>query len=249
MTTTHYAFVHGGGQGSWIWAETIAALRLQAGDEGTRTLALDIPGCGEKRERQTDALGFDEIVDELIAEIRSAGLRDVVLVGHSQAGGVLPALLDRDPGLFRRLVYVSCSLPLPGQTVIQMIGNSVHGENENEVGWPVDPTTTTARERTRVMLCNDMTEAEADAFMARLGGDTWPASTYTKTDWTFSRLSSVPATFVYCLRDNILPVNWQAEFARRFRVTDQFSIDAGHQVMNTRPHALAEALRHEAGRD
>ncbi len=249
MEHTDYVFVHGGGQGGWIWRETLDALHLQTGGRFGRALALDIPGCGAKRDRSTADPGFDDIVAELIGEIRAAGLQDVVLVGHSQAGGILPSMLDSDPGLFRRLVYVSCSLPLPDQTVIEMIGDSVHGDNDREVGWPVDPATTTMRERTRIMLCNDMTADEADALMARLGKDRWPTSTYTKTDWTFAHLAKVPATYVYCLRDNILPMNWQREFARRFQVTDHFSIDAGHQVMNTRPQALAEALRLEADRN
>jgi hypothetical protein len=39
---------------------------------------------------------------------------------------------------------------------------------------------------------------------------------------------------------------WQAIFAERLRVKRLLHIDAGHQVMNTRPEALAELLRVEA---
>jgi hypothetical protein len=41
-------------------------------------------------------------------------------------------------------------------------------------------------------------------------------------------------------------VAWQTKFAERLKVDRIVCIDAGHQVMNTRPHALAEILRHEA---
>jgi hypothetical protein len=51
---------------------------------------------------------------------------------------------------------------------------------------------------------------------------------------------------VVCLKDNILPVRWQEIFAERFKAERLARIDAGHQAMNTRPHALAEILRHEA---
>lgn len=40
------AFVHGGGQGSWVWDDTLAALDLQAGNAFGRVVALDAPGCG-----------------------------------------------------------------------------------------------------------------------------------------------------------------------------------------------------------
>jgi len=49
-----------------------------------------------------------------------------------------------------------------------------------------------------------------------------------------------------CLADGILPVAWQQKFAERFHAKRLVRIDAGHQVMNTRPQALAEILRNEA---
>jgi pimeloyl-ACP methyl ester carboxylesterase len=240
-----YAFLHGGGQGSWVWEETIAALKAQAGGSLGRVLALDVPGCGTKRGRPTDGIGIDEIADELIADIGRAGMRDVVLVGHSQGGNVLPAMAERRPGLFRRLVHISCSLPRSGQTVQQMIGSGVHGSNPDEVGWPVDPATTAMRDRYRLMFCNDMAEGDADAFLAKLGHDAWPMRSYTETRWTFPNMGAVASSYVVCLRDLSLPVPWQEIFAERFKATRRVSIDAGHQAMNTRPQALAEILRHE----
>jgi pimeloyl-ACP methyl ester carboxylesterase len=241
-----YAFLHGGGQGSWVWEETIAALKAQVGDGLDRALALDVPGCGAKRAKPTDGFGIDEIADELIADIERAGMRDIVLVGHSQGGNVLPAMAERRPDLFRRLVYVSCSLPLPGQTVQQMIGSGVHGSNPDEVGWPVDPAATPMRDRYRVMFCNDMAEDEADGFLAKLGHDSWPMRSYTDTRWSFPNMGAAPSTYVICLRDESLPVRWQEIFADRLKTGRRVSIDAGHQAMNTRPHGLAEILRHEA---
>ena len=63
------------------------------------------------------------------------------------------------------------------------MGNSRHGEKDTEVGWPVDPEAVTIEERLRAMFSNDMTEEQADAFMAKLGKDKWPALTYSHTDW------------------------------------------------------------------
>jgi pimeloyl-ACP methyl ester carboxylesterase len=241
-----YAFLHGGGQGGWVWADTIAALRQQsAGD--IRTLALDVPGCGVKRGRDTSQIGMEDIAAELLADIETACLRDVVLVGHSQAGQPMPHMLTARPDLFRRAIYVSCSIPLPGQTVIGMIGNGVHGATEGEVGWPLDPQTSTMEERYRNMFCNDMDDEEAHAFMSRLGADSWPASSYAHTDWRHEQLGAVPSSYVACLRDGILPMPWQEIFAQRYHCERIVHIDAGHQAMNTRPHGLAEILRHEVG--
>src|SRR5579864_8149924 len=112
-----YVFLHGGGQGSWVWSETIAALQRQAGGKSGRALALDVPGCGVKRGADAASLDVDGVAAELLADISAAGLRDVVLVGHSQAGTILPRLVEKQPKLFRQLVYVSCTAPSPGLTL------------------------------------------------------------------------------------------------------------------------------------
>lgn len=242
---TNFVFAHGGGQGGWVWDETIAALAQQSGGTA-QCLALDVPGCGAKRGRDTSAVEFDDIVHDLIADIEASGLRDAVLVGHSQAGMVLPRIAEFRPDLLSRLVYVTCSAPPAGMTTIERMGNGVHGQNPEEVGWPVDPATSTMEERYRIMFCNDMDAAGTDAFLAKLGSDMWPTSSYTYRDWRYDHLGAIPAAFVLCLRDMALPTEWQERFAEAFKVDRTIRIDAGHQVMNTRPQALAEVLLAEA---
>jgi pimeloyl-ACP methyl ester carboxylesterase len=240
-----YVFMHGGGQGGWVWQETIAALRQQSDGSLGRAIALDAPGCGVKRGRDTAKLGVDDVVAELIADVTASGLRDIVLVGHSQAGTILPRLVEKRPDLFRRLVYVSCTAPQPGRTILQQMGSGAHGSNADEVGWPFDPKTVDPRQRAPLMFCNDMNEAQKSAFLSQLGHDTWPAQTMTAADWRYDHLGTA-STYVVCLRDAILPVAWQNTFADRLKVQRRIHIDAGHQAMNTRPQALAEALRYEA---
>src|SRR3546814_7412721 len=70
-TTVHYAFLHGGAQGGWVWDETIAALERQQPGLAARCLKLDVPGCGNKRGRDTRALTVADVITELDAELRS----------------------------------------------------------------------------------------------------------------------------------------------------------------------------------
>ena len=241
-----YAFLHGGGQGGWVWSETITALHQQAGGRSIRSVTLEIPGCGSKRGRDTTTMDLNGIVAELVADLTATGFKDIILVGHSQAGNVLPRLAEKLTGLLRRLVYVSCAIPLPGQTMLQMIGTGPQGSNPDEVGWPFDPKVVEGRERYRLMFCNDMPEAQASSFLANLGQDAWPRQTYAATDWHDRPRNNISTTYVVCLKDQILPVLWQETFAARFKAQRLVRIDAGHQVMNTRPQALAEVLHHEA---
>lgn len=244
---TDYAFVHGGGQGGWVWEETIDALYRQTGGTFGRALALDVPGCGAKRGRDTQALSLDDVARELISDIEGAGMKDVVLVGHSQGGQPMLFMLRSRPELFRRAVYVSTSHPLPGQNGLDLIGHGRHGSNENEVGWPFEPgTITDMNQRFALMFCNDMAAEQKASFLAKLGKDMWPMQTYSETGWNYDRLDLAPASYVVCLQDAILTVPWQEKFADRVKAERRVRIDAGHQAMNTRPHALAEILRHEA---
>lgn len=235
-----FAFLHGGGQGSWVWAETIAAMRSQSAQGGGRfgrALALDVPGCGAKRGRATEAVEVPEIVAELIGDITAAELADIVLVGHSQAGSILPLLVAARPGLFRQVVYVTCSAPAATQTVVNFHLDMPEAGSVLKLGLGGD-----MRERYRAMFCNDMGEAQAAAFLDRLGCDAWPASSYRMTGWDYAHLGDLPGSYVICLRDATLVPPWQEIFAERLGVRRTIRLDAGHQAMNTRPQALAEIL-------
>lgn len=237
---TDFAFLHGGGQGSWVWDETIAAMRAQAGDVH-RTFALDAPGCGVKRGRETSGYDFAAITAELVADIEATSMRDVVLVGHSQAGTSMPAMAALRPDLFRKLIFVSCIAPDPGLTIIEMTATRLHGGNH-----PFYDETMPVRERYRAMFCNDMAPAQAEAFLDKLGPDQWPTVSYTHSNWPYDHLASLPVSYVLCLDDAILPLAWQEFFAKRMHARSTPRIDAGHQVQNTRPQGLAEVLLAEA---
>lgn len=238
---TDFVFLHGGGQGGWVWNDTIAALQAQSGDT-VRCLALDAPGCGAKRGRDTGDMEFADIARELIADIVASGLRDIVLVGHSQAGTTIPDMVLLRPDLFSRVIFISCSAPLPGKTTLDQMGLGLHGQHDDRVGWPVDPVTHSMVDRYRIMFCNDMSPADGDAFLSGLGNDMWPAVCYSHEDWNRDHLAGFPVSYVVCLRDMSLPPEWQERFAQRLHADRLIRIDAGHQVMNTRPQALAEVL-------
>ncbi len=237
-----FAFIHGGGQGSWVWQDTIAAMQELAPPGQLHCVALDVPGCGSKRDRDTASISLDDVAVELIADIEKQAKRDVIAIAHSQGGQALSLMAQKKPQLFGQLVYLSCSIPQAGQTTLQLMGNSRHGENANEVGWPLDPASTAIEARYEAMFCNDMNPDQARTFLSRLGKDMWPAQSYSHTQWPGKKDNTVPATYILCLRDQSLPTEWQRQFADRFNAKKLIEIDAGHQAMNTQPRVLAQLL-------
>ncbi len=245
MSGPTLVLLHGGGQGSWVWRDVIDALTKRSAD----CLTLDVPGCGTKRGRDTSAIEFDDIATELIADLEAAGAGDVVLVGHSQAGQLIPRMAEFAPAMFRRLIYVTCSAAPHGSSILELMGSCRHGDSEECVGYPLDPTAGPFEENFSIMFGNDMSASDQDAFLAQLGPDMWPPSSYTYRDWRYAHLSSFPSTFILCERDMALPPPWQERFAATLRATDMVRIDAGHQAMNSQPEALADVLLAQMGGD
>ncbi len=241
MRMTDFVLLHGGGQGGWVWDETIAAMQMQA-TSPIRILALDAPGCGAKRGRDTSAISFDDITAELVADIAAAGMRDVVLVGHSQAGTSMPAMAALRPDMFSQLVFVSCIAPDSGLTVVEMTGQKIHAGGGVFSDSSLTDSSLTMAQRYARMFCNDMTPEQTKAFVSKLGADGWPRSCYVQNEWAYDHLADFSTSYILCLQDAILPLAWQEAFAARLRANNTPRIDAGHQAMNTRPQALAEIL-------
>lgn len=230
------ALLHGGGQGSWVWEPLLPHLAC------FRTILLDVPGCGAKRGRDLEGVDVDAVVDELLGDLDRAGAAKIVLVGHSLAGSLMPRMAASRPRFFSRLIYISCSAPHPGVTFAAQLGTGLHGSHPDEVGWAVDPRTSTLALRYRTMFCNDMDDAQADAFLAHLGKDTWPHDVFRRSDHAYDHLATIPSSYVVCERDMSLPPEWQRRFANRLHCRRIVSLDAGHQAMVTAPKALARSL-------
>lgn len=235
---TDFALLHGGGQGSWVWDAVVPLLHAA----GARVLALDVPGCGTKRGREVSEIDSAAVAAELVEDCRAAGFDDVVLVGHSLAGAILPRMTAIDPGRFSRLVYLSCSAPPPGVSFRGQMGQGLHGEHPDEVGWPVDPAKQSSDERYRLMFCNDMSHDDATVFLAKMGQDIWPMDPLTCTDHRYDHIAAVPSSYIVCLRDAGLPEAWQRRFAARLHCDRVVTIDSGHQAMTTQPEALTRLL-------
>jgi len=176
-----------------------------------------------------------------VADVDASGMCDVILVGHSQGGTVVPRLVEARPGMFRKLVYIACLGPDPGQSVME-------AAEEEDVPEDEPVAATTIMGRMIDMLCNDMDPAMARGFLARMGGgDAWPPSSYTERGWRYDHLKDIPSTYIFCEQDNCVPPEKQERYLANLNAGKVIRMDSGHQPMNSRPGELAEILLAEAG--
>lgn len=156
-------------------------------------MAFDLPGCGRKRDQDTSQLTVRAVAEAFVADLADSGLKDMVLVGHSNAGTILPLVAEMRPDLIRRYVYISCIAPPPGESIRGMI------TKRRAVAATDD---TLSGGRLQDMFCNDMPEDYSAAFMAKLGFDKWPTlEALNETDWRYDHLADKRATYVICLQD------------------------------------------------
>ena len=108
MTT--FALVHGAWHGAWCWERLVGPLERR----GHGALAIDLPVD------DVDA-GNGEYADVVAAFTAPAG-DDVILVGHSLNGLILPLVAARRP--VAALVYLCAFLPLEGKSLDDQFATS-----------------------------------------------------------------------------------------------------------------------------
>ncbi|MDB6144688.1 MAG: hypothetical protein JWP80_3732 [Pseudomonas sp.] len=239
---TDLILLHGGQHGSWCWPALIDALH-QEGQHFERIITLDMPGCGSKRGRPVAELTLSSIVDELNTELRHLGVRDGLLLGHSIAGVLLPMMAVQDPALFAHLIYLATAIPEEGQSIMQLLGTSRHGEQDNEVGWPLDPLVTAPEQMAVAMFGADLDDAQLAWLLNEIAQETTPPAVATEPVYRTGYPGPIPATFVLTQRDQILPPAWQRLFAQRLEIATIIEINSPHEAFLTHPSELVRVIK------
>ena len=94
--------------GAWAWAEVTGRLRAAGHDVYPVTLT----GLAERAAEASPGVNVDTHVADLVGLVRTAALRDVVLVGHSGANMAVTGAADLLRDAVARVVYVD-SGPMP----------------------------------------------------------------------------------------------------------------------------------------
>jgi pimeloyl-ACP methyl ester carboxylesterase len=91
-------FIHGAGDSGAVWQRQVDRFR-----ESSPTLAVDLPGHGARL--QEDGLRtVEQIAEDVVAQIRTQGFADPVLIGHSMGGATALTIALKYPELARALV-------------------------------------------------------------------------------------------------------------------------------------------------
>jgi pimeloyl-ACP methyl ester carboxylesterase len=114
---TVIVLVHGAWQGAWCWEPVAALLRAAGHHVVTPTLT----GSGDRSEALSPAVTLTDHVNDVIAELDTRDLRDVILVGHSYAGMVITGVAERAADRLSVLTFVDAFYPSHGESALDQM--------------------------------------------------------------------------------------------------------------------------------
>ncbi len=106
-----YVLVHGAWHGGWCWRDVANALRAAGHVVHVPTLT----GLGERAHLVNSSVNLSTHVKDVEQLFTFEDLSDVILVGHSYAGHVIPLVADRIKNKIRHLVFLDSVLPHDGK--------------------------------------------------------------------------------------------------------------------------------------
>ena len=236
MALPGLVLVHGGAHAGDCWELTVAELARKAPE--LAVLAVDLPGRGG-RPADLTALRITDFVDSAVADIEGAGLGDVVVVGHSMAGLVVPGIVAK-LGATRvcEMILLAAFVPPQGLSVVDTLRG------------PLAPLARSARwvQRSsmpkalaRYAFCNGMTREQRALTLSRLCGEA--ANVIFESVDRSDLPDGVPRTWIMTLRDRALSARQQLTAIESLGGVDtMICLDGCHDVMVSDPAGLAGIL-------
>ena len=247
---TDYLLVHGAGQGAWSWGQVWGYLtapqehppRLHVPKRANKVYPMDLPGHGADADGDTAEVRLEECIHAIVRAVEREGLKDLVLVGHGFAGGLVLQAVSQLLQPPKRLVLVAGIVPVSQRSMLSAMPQSTRRGYRLLVGLSKlsrqdcrFPKATISR-----LLCNGMDPMQVIHFLGFFG----PLPTRVLT----ARISlddgppPCPVTYVVLNQDKLLPADLQERMARRIPDVEVVSLDSCHEAMLYKPKELADIL-------
>ena len=219
-----FILIHGAWHGAWCWERLVAPLR----ERGHGAIAVDLPS-------DDPTVGLDAHADAVAGFLLED---DVIAVGHSLHGLLLPLVAARRP--VRTLVYLCAFVPVEGRSMSEQFRESpepilLFPERPETDGvgrshWPDEAVA-------RRALYPDLSDEDASWAFERLR----PQAPTTQRE-TQPAGAEVPAVSIVGAHDAAVNPDWSRRGARERLGADPIEIDAGHFPMIATPELLADVL-------
>jgi pimeloyl-ACP methyl ester carboxylesterase len=182
---------------------------------------------------------FDTYADVVCTAIAGCD-GDIVVVGHSYGGMVIPLVAARRP--VRHLVYVAASVPDIGRSLNDQLRDEDLFNSAAYNGLKLDAQSRYVwvdRTLARELMYADCDDATVDAAIDRLR----PHSPYANAlPCSLTEFPAVPCTSVIRSGDQLIRREWAKRVARDRLGAEIVELPGSHSPFLSRPQALAEVL-------
>ena len=230
-----FVLVHGGGHGGWCWKWTAPLLR----NEGHEVYTPTLTGFGERSHLGEAATSFQTFVDDVVNTIRFEDLQDVVLVGHSMGGTIVPRVAEVLPERIACVVWLTGAVCADDETLLQAIPQSPWVARAVTLGS--DGTAHTDPDRILDANIQDGTP-EQRAFVRERHLPYPPHALIEPGRLSAFLALGLPTAYLVTTQDRTIEPEVQRAFARRLPSAVTAEISAGHDCMITRPDRVAATL-------
>lgn len=237
MALPALVLVHGGGLAADSWKLTVDEIRKLAPE--LTVVCLDMPGRLNKPGNLREMTVAD-YVDSLVGDIESAGLKDVIIAGHSMAGIMMPGVVTKlGADRVREMIFAAAFLPPEGTSIADsspyLIAKAARSRAKKNVPGP------TPKWMARFVFMNGV-PVHRRRFMR---GKLYAESLRILTE-PISRRGmphEIPRTWILTLRDRALSPKLQRKYIEALGgVQRLIEIDTSHMLMVSEPEQLAEIL-------
>ncbi|MEA2686970.1 MAG: hypothetical protein QOE93_2165 [Actinomycetota bacterium] len=224
-----FALVHGAWFGGWCWTPLAVQLRKLGHTVVAPDLPIEDPNAGVAE--------YAAAIEQALDRTGSAPGDDVILVGHSLAGLVIPVVAEHRP--VAGLIFLNALLPDPGEPMkidpdtfsdgwAALSAEQVSDEN-GSTSWPED-----AAMKAFFHDCPPLVAAES---ARQLRPQSW---TVANQENPLQALPTAPAAYVLCTDDKWINPGWSRRVARARLGADAIELPGGHAPMIVDPDLLAD---------
>lgn len=248
-----FCLVHGAFQGAWCWDLLIPYLEAQ----GHQTVAMDLP----IEDASASLSQFADVVFQALPKTDRDD--DIVLVGHSMAGTIIPLVAETLS--VRQLVFLTALIPHPNISTIDQFSHHLDSDSRQSLNYqPKDPNQLEQFQDEPYMF-NSVSVGQDFSNEAVLREFFYHDCQPDIMDWALSKtrsqqsmayifetnpLKSLPHVeykYIVCTDDRILSPTWSRYAARQRLGIDAIELPGGHCPHLSRPADLASILTHLAG--
>jgi pimeloyl-ACP methyl ester carboxylesterase len=226
---TTFALVHGAWHDAWCWHRVTPLLQ----GAGHDVVAMDLP-------IDDVAASFDTYADVVCAAIEGCG-DDVVLVGHSLAGTIIPLVAARRP--VRHLVYLCAYAADIGRSLADQL--AAEPEMLNPAAYPGLKNDALSRVTwvdfglVRELVYADCDDVTVQAAIEHLRPQ---ATRGYAVPCSLAEFPEVSCTSVLCVDDRMLGREWAERVARNRLSADLIELPGSHSPFLSQPSTLADVL-------